>query len=66
MGFITSRLHTVEPLPDVLYGPALGPDRDSWMFLIKGVSLLLLASISKHPLCVDKVQHIHSRVAQYA
>ena len=39
------------PTSDVLYTPALGPDRDSWLFLIKRVSLLLLSSVSKHPWC---------------
>jgi ubiquitin-protein ligase E3 C len=60
------RLRTVKPVPDVLYAPALGSDRDSWVFLIKRVSLLLLASVSEHPRCVDKVHPIHFRVTQYA
>ncbi|KAF9647283.1 HECT-domain-containing protein [Thelephora ganbajun] len=34
---------------NVLYAPVLGPDHDSWVFLIKRVSLLLLSSISKRP-----------------
>lgn len=54
MGPVISHKHPANPLLDVLYAPALGPDRDSWMFLIKRASLLLLSSVSKHPQCVEK------------
>ena len=48
-------MHAVNPIPDVLYAPALGPDRESWVFLIKRVSLLLLSTVSKHPRCVASI-----------
>jgi hypothetical protein len=52
VGEMLSVARTTDLLSGVLYAPALGPDRDSWVFLIKRVSLLLLSSISKHPRCV--------------
>lgn len=55
MGSITSPVRTAKLALDALYAPALGPDRDSWLFLIKRISLLLLSSISKHPWCVIDV-----------
>ena len=56
------RVHTANPVLDILYAPALGPDRDSWVFLIKRVSLLLLSSVSNYPRCVAKLQLTRSRV----
>jgi len=49
------RAYTANSIPDALYTPALGPDRDGWAFLIKRVSLLLLSSVSKHPRCVANI-----------
>ena len=54
------------PILDVLFAPAIGPDGESWVFLIKRVSILLLSSVSKYPRCVDKVQPIRSEATQCA
>jgi hypothetical protein len=65
---VTSRVSraAANPILDVLFAPALGPDGESWVFLIKRVSVLLLSSISKYPRCVDKVQPMRSEATQYA
>jgi hypothetical protein len=56
---IASPVRAVNPALDSLYGPALGADRDSWLFLIRRVSLLLLSSVSKYPLCVVEALSTH-------
>lgn len=52
MGSIVSLVRVANIALGTLFAPALGPDRDSWVFLIKRISLLLLSSVSKHPWCV--------------
>ena len=51
MTSIMFRVSETNSILDILYAPALGADRDSWVFLIKRVSRLLLSSVSKHPWC---------------
>ena len=61
MECIPFRVHGGNPILDVLYAPALGPDRDSWVFLIKRTSLLLLSAVSKHPRCATGTICLHSQ-----
>jgi len=58
---IAFRAHGANTALDVLYVPALGPDRDSWAFLIKRTSLLLLSAVSKHPRCVTSALPLRSQ-----
>lgn len=59
MGPIVSFVRAVNPTLGSLYAPALGADRDSWLFLIKRASLLILSSVSKDPLCVVEALSTH-------
>ena len=61
MECIGFRAHGAKHTLDALYAPAIGPDRDSWAFLIKRTSLLLLSAVSKHPRCVTSAIPLRSQ-----